>query len=228
MTHEHESVSRSSRPVPGRASGVVLALGAIVMLVFMALHPTTHVHNAPGFLTRNLSGIVHGTLIGAMGLLALGLLGFAERLGPHRMAVRAGFIAYAIGTVAHTGAATVNGFIVPGLVGAYAGASPHADHGALTEQLRPLLLLCREVNGSAARLGVVAMSIAVVLWSLVLVRRPGAARAIGVLGLICGLIPPVLLAGNLLPMNVQGFRVRVIVQAIWYLAVSVQLIRGRI
>ena len=122
-----------------------------------------------------------------------------------------------------TAAATINGFVVSGLTAVY------ARHGTEAfSSLMPLLALCREGNGAAARLGVFAMSAAIAIWSLALIRRTGATRAVGVLGLLCGIALPTAMALGRLPMDVHGFTIRIIVQSVWYLTVAVQLIRGRL
>ena len=84
----------------GRPAGFVLGLGSIIMVAFMALHPTVHAHGAAGLASemsrvavRN--AVVHGTLIANLGLILLGLLGLADRRGLARMLVRAGIIAAA-------------------------------------------------------------------------------------------------------------------------------------
>ncbi len=215
-----------------RTAGVLLASGAALMLVFMAMHPAIHSHDVTGFFDEMerkalISGIVHGTLIGVMGVLVVGFRGFVERIGSTNALARAGLIAYIFGVAAHTLAALVNGFVVPGITARYGAHLDTADEATLFNSVRPLLALCGEMNRSAASVGVVAMSAAIVLWSLLLLRREGG-RFVGALGLVCGLMLPLGMALGQLAMDVHGFTVRVIVQSVWYLALAVQLIRGRI
>lgn len=227
--NEGQALMRESAPASiGRTSGIVLACGSITMLVFMAMHPSPHAHDSNGLISELaagavFNGTVHGVLMGTLAVVLLGMVGFAEQLGLRRIIVRGGLTAYAIGVVALIGAATVNGFIVPAVAARYAGDDP-----GVLDRIRALLVLCHEMNQACDHLGIVALSAAALLWSLELLRRGGASRAIGVLGLICGLLPPAALFAGRLPMNVHGFGGFVLLQTIWYLAIAVQLIRGRI
>lgn len=50
----------------------------------------------------------------------------------------------------------------------------------------------------------------------------------GVLGLLAGGVPALMLIAGELPLHVQGFGAFIFAQGAWYLAVSVQLWRGRV
>ena len=80
------------------------------------------------------------------------------------------------------------------------------------------------VNQVFAKLGVIAMSLAIVLWSADLVRTPGAVRLTGVLGFAAGALAmgTLLVAGHLTPLTLG---IIVLGQAIWYCAVGTLLIR---
>ena len=79
-----------------------------------------------------------------------------------------------------------------------------------------------------ARLGVVALSAAVLLWSVVLAHYAGASRLVGLLGIVAAAAPPLFMFAGHLPMNVHGFGAFILTQSIWYLAVAVLLIRHRL
>jgi hypothetical protein len=231
MTHEEartHDAGGSTDARRGRAAGFTIGIATVVMVVFMVMHPTMHTHELSGFVDEMghaavLNGVVHGTLMGTIAVLFLGFLGFAGCLGMRSMMVRAGLVAYGIGTVGLINAALVNGFIVPALAAKYTGV----DHATL-ESLRPMLVLCHVVNGAFDVLGIVAFSAAVLAWSLVMLRRSGGVRAIGALGLVVSAAPCVLLLTGNLPMNVHGFGAFVLAQGAWYVAVAVLLVRGRI
>jgi hypothetical protein len=206
---------------------MILIAGAGVMVAFMAMHPTTHAHDVSGFVvemgsisTRN--AIVHGTLIAVFGIILLGLWGLAERIGMGSMLVRAGMLGHGTGWLALAGAAMVNGFIMPATVAHRGGDDP-----ATIDRLKPLLALCMETNQALARAGVVAIAAAVVLWSIAMLRRADGYRAVGGVGLACGVLPLVAMAAGHLPMSVHGFGAFVLLLAVWYVAAGVQLVRGR-
>lgn len=212
----------------GRPAGIALGAASVAAVFFMAFHPTVASGDIAGFVAevareQAVNGTVHGALIAVIGVLLLGLLGLSERIGLHRGLVRAALVAYAIGSVAMILAATNSGFIVPGLAMRY-----HDADAAQLETLRPVLTLCRAALHALDGIGVVGWSLAVVLWSLELVRRPGAARAIGVLGLVCGAGPLLATAVGHLPVTVHGVLAFVVAQVLWYVAIAVQLARGAI
>ncbi len=228
----HQQTAVPSDPAPSaaadRRSGFILASAAVVMVAFMAVHPTVHAHDPAGFAAEMasisvLNAVVHGTLIAVLGVLVLGLFGLADRLGPRLLPVRAGLMAYGFGAVALAFAAIINGFVVPAFVARYAG-----DAVGAAAEWRPSLYLCHEANGVLSRIGVVAWSGAVLVWSAVLARGGRAPRPLAILGALCALAPVALLAAGRLPMNVHGFGAFILAQGIWTLAVGVQLIRARL
>jgi hypothetical protein len=203
----------------GRPAGIAIALAAIAMIIFMAHHPLPSAPDTEHFIGELVhealaSAIVHGVLIGMMGLLLLGFTG---------LSVRAGLVAYAAGCVAMTAAALTDGFILPSLAVHYADRlSGDLEIFRASSQLLYLAL------AAATRLGVFSLSLAVVLWSLELVWRAGARSAVGTLGLVVGVIPIVLLLMGRLPLNFHGMLAFVVSQAAWYLAIAMQMILKRV
>jgi hypothetical protein len=212
----------------GRPAGIAIALAAIAMIIFMAHHPLPSAPDTEHFIGELVhealaSAIVHGVLIGMMGLLLLGFTGLADQLGWYRLSVRAGLVAYAAGCVAMTAAALTDGFILPSLAVHYADRlSGDLEIFRASSQLLYLAL------AAATRLGVFSLSLAVVLWSLELVWRAGARSAVGTLGLVVGVIPIVLLLMGRLPLNFHGMLAFVVSQAAWYLAIAMQMILKRV
>lgn len=222
---------------PWRASGhpaaIAIIIGLLLMVALMATHPAVHTNEPVGYFRQmeemaTLNAVVHGVAIGAAALLVFGFLGLSQRLGLGRTAVRGALISYTLGSLALIAAASVNGFIVPGVVLHHAEG---ADPVALFDRLRPVLALCQWANGTCSRIGVISWSVAVALWSIALLRPASGesggalARALGVLGLLCGGAPVVALAFGALPMNVHGFGAFVLVQTVWGLGVGVWAMR---
>jgi hypothetical protein len=211
-----------------RLDGVAIALGSLLLVAFMAIHPTIESRRATDFIAEVarkavVNGVVHGSLIAVLGVLVCGFTGLASRLGLSLFVVRAGLVSYAMGAFAMIAAALISGFMVPEVVSRYQGRPVEE-----LEMMRQLLALYRTTNGVCSRLGVMAMSLAIVFWSLPLMGRPGLLRAIGTLGCLAGAMPMIALLSGYLPMNVHGVGAFVLVQAVWSLAIAVQLIRNRI
>lgn len=191
-----------------RIAGGALIAGAAASVLAMAHHPSG-AHGGP------IGGIVHGAMIVLLMLSAFGFAHFALRRGVGRPAILAGLIAYLVSLLAHVGAATINGFVVPALA-----ARGVTDHG--------LFLLAWEANQALAKLGVFATAAAYALWALDFIGRPGAeAEAIGGLGLLAGLVPAALLASGAIRMDVAGAFLAYAAFGAWAALVGLHLIRGK-
>jgi hypothetical protein len=82
------------------------------------------------------------------------------------------------------------------------------------------------MNQSLARIGVYATGAAFTVWSFdFLGRAETMNRLTGVVGLLCGLLPAILLFGGLVSMNVHGALAIYAAHAVWIALVGVQLIR---
>lgn len=212
---------------PDRASPLLIGAGSVLSLIFMAHHPSTGasgIADAVAEMSReaSISRAVHGGLIAVLSAVFLGFLGLSDYLGPRLVRVRAASLAYGLGVAFMTLAAMVSGFLVPGLASRYAGA-PVPE----LEALGPVLRLCYETNQSMAKAGTVALSVAIFLWSWTLLGRGTAARAIGALGLLVGVVPVLGLAGGHLDLDVHGMGAVMLGQAVWSVAVAIWWARTR-
>lgn len=211
----------------GTAAGFAIAACAVLTVVAIAHHPTTSAREPAEAITQivhlaTLDRIVHGVLIALMGVLVFAFAVFSLRRGLHRQTVLAALIAYAAGIGAIVGAGLVDGFLVSALAERYAGAGPDAVRLATT-----FFVFCALVIQILTKFGMIALSTGVVLWSADLVRTPGALRITGIVGIASGAAVVVVLAfaGRLNPHNLVAV---VLLQAVWYVAVAVLLVRGRV
>ena len=193
----------------GRIGGAALIAAGAGTVLAMAHHPVGA--HGGGLLGPS----VHAAMIVLLALTVFGFATFCALRGAARPLILAGLIAYALALFGHAGAATINGFVVPAL----AGRDTVPGHD--------IFLLAWEANQALAKLGVIAASVAFLFWSTDFLRREGAkAKAIGALGLIAGLVPPVLLLGGFITMNVNGALIVYAIQAAWGALVGVHLFRG--
>ncbi len=207
-----------------RIAGIVLVATTLLSILMMAHHPSASTHEPASLAadiagTATLSRVVHGVLIAIIGAELWAFIVFSARLG--RGFARAATVAYGIGTGAMIGAALISGFVVSGLGVYYAGAPDPAPFAELARA-------CMAGNQALAKLGVVAMSAAIVLWSLALLRDPARERWIAVVGFVTGLAPAIALFAGAIRLDVHGMLLVVVAQAIWNLAAGTALIRGRI
>ena len=193
-----------------RIGGAALIAAAAGTVLAMAHHPA-------GAHSGALGPAVHAAMIAFVALTAFGYASFAAARGAARPAILAGLVLYALAVFGHVGAATINGFVVPALAARGAGAVDHA-----------IFVLAWEANQALAKLGVVASSLAFLCWSLDFLGRGGLeARAIGLAGLAAGAVPPALLLGGAIDMDVAGAFLVYAVQAAWGAGVGVHLLRRR-
>jgi len=226
MTTHDEISNPAESDRDARIAGIVLVAVPLLSILMMAHHPSVG-SNDPTTIVAEitekapLSRIVHGVLIALMGAELFAFIAFCKRLGFERSAVRAGFVAYSIGTGAMIGAALISGFIISDLAVHYA----HQSTGDATSFI-DLSRLAMIGNQALAKLGVVAMSAAIVLWSLALFG--GRDRWVAIAGFVAGLAPAIALLIGAVRLDVGGMTLVVVCQAAWIVIVGIQLIRARI
>ena len=202
-------------------SGAALVLGAAAGLVTMALHPSGLGHaDTPEQLEAllRLNVLAHGLGILSVALAFFGTLGLARRLDDGPGLAAAGLVAFGFAAFAATCAALTSGLIAPAL---------HEHLADATDAERAALGVVSDYswffNQAFAKLHVVASSAAIGLWSLVILRGGALPRWLGVYG---GVLGPVaitaLLTGNL-PLNVHGFGLVVLSQAVWLVGAGARM-----
>jgi hypothetical protein len=211
-------------PRTARTAGIVLIAASLLSILLMAHHPTPGTHDSASLAAAiaakaDLSRFVHGGLITLIGIELFALGVFCSAIGSDRSAVRAGFVAYAIGAAAMMGAALISGFVVSDLADHYASA-PDADAFAALAQL------AWAGNQALAKLGVVAMSLATALWAIAFLQ---ARRAlwVAIVGLVAGVVPVAALVLGLIRLDVTGMLLIVVAWTAWNLAAGIYLVRQR-
>ncbi len=190
-----------------RAAGWAMVGAAATTVLAMSHHPTSA--HAGG-----LNQLVHGVMIAVAGVSAFGFLHWSRLRGLDRPEVSAGLVAYLIALFGHIGAATISGFVMTALVHG-GGASGDAR------------VFAWEANQALSQVGVFAGGAAFALWSIDLLRRGDVAeRAVGGLGLLAGLLPPVLLATGVIRMDVQGALIVYSAQMGWMALVGLLMLRS--
>ena len=209
-----------------RRAGIVLVAATIVSIVAMAHHPSVGSHDPGAAIAEigtkaSLSRIVHGVLIALMGLELYAFAVFADRIGARRDAVRVGFVGYAIGIGAMIGAATISGFVITSL------AAHFADAGADPSAFANLARLAMTGNQALAQLGTIAISAAILAWSIALLRDRSN-RWLAIIGFAASVLPALALVAGVIRLDVTGMTLVVVAEAVWNLAVGVALIRGKL
>lgn len=202
-------------------SGILLILGAIIGFVVMHAHPVSHqMLDAPN--TRwmaTLNVLVHGAAIASVPMLLLGLWGLTRRLAPSALTVPA-LVVHATGSVAILCAAVMSGFVATDVIERLAGADPAAH-----DLYDALLTYTGIVNRGFATVFVVASSVAILLWSVAILRTGRLQRAVGLVGIVVASLVLVAFLGGVVGLDVRGFGFIIVAHAVWLTWIGILLLR---
>lgn len=209
-----------------RILGWTLIASAILSLGFAMVHPQLTAHELDAVLRQMIAGAafngwVHGVLMALYVILASGLLGFSRILGLDRPLVSLGMVAYGVGIIAMMGAAVINGFALSLFAGRYAAIKPEQAN-AVAASINAM----GSISGTWAGVGAVASSMAILVWSIALLRLGGGWRVTGVIGMAIGAATSVMLISGTIILNVHGFMLLVFSQSIWIVAIGYLLLGG--
>jgi hypothetical protein len=226
MTTANEVPNGAGTAGEARIAGSVLVAATLLSILMMAHHPSASTHDPASLAadiagTATLSRVVHGVLIALIALELYAFVVFSARFASGRSAARAALVGYAIGAGAMIGAALISGFVVSSLGIYYASAT---DPAPFVDFAR----VCMTGNQALAKLGVIATSAAIVLWSIAFLHDRSRWRWLAIVGFVAGLAPAIALLAGAVRLDVHGMLLVVVAQAIWNLAAGTELIRGRI
>lgn len=209
-----------------RVAGIILMAAAALAIFFMLHHPSTSSHEMGEALKEirdegSISAWVHGLLMLVMIGIWFGTYELTQRLGADRALPILGFMFFGLGTIAYCLAAMVSGFVVPEIGARYAGLS-----ATEIEQARGLLRISGITNQAFAKAGLIGTSVGIFCWSVLLLTRGSSARAAGLIGLVLGLLPPIMLLMGYLTLHVTGMTAVVVAHSAWYGLIGYLMVWG--
>jgi hypothetical protein len=205
-----------------RKSGLAFFIAMTGTIITMALHPTGRdlgggAGHADHMMQLNVA--VHSLVLVCIPILFLGALGLTRRLAaPDRLAL-SGLVLFGFAEVAVMIAAAASGLVAPGLFHHIAADPDKAD------MWRAVLTLNGHINQAFAMIFVVASSIAIVLWSAAIFKSNTFSRPIGIYGCILGPLTIVAVISGHVRLNVHGFGLIILGQAIWFVCNGISLWR---
>jgi hypothetical protein len=134
------------------------------------------------------------------------LLKGADRLGLVALVI------FGFASVAVMNAAVMDGLVAPNVMRRILEAGAGAG-----EPWQAALRYNFEVNQAYARLYAMASSIAVIFWSVSILRSRVLARGLGIYGVLFSAVAVIVVASGRVPMDVHGFGAIVLGQAIWFI-----------
>jgi hypothetical protein len=210
-----------------RVYGGLLIGFALLSVLGAAHHPVTGAHDLQGAL-RSLAGSgmitgMHGFILAVFVMGFVGFCGFAQRLGLARPLALAGLVLMSLGVAAMISAGAINGFAVPAFAAHYEQLQPGE-----ADAVQAMLRMSWAYNQAFASIGAALWGGALILWSAELVRRGGAARAVGLFGLIGGAALLIGLMTGLLALDVHGFLLITALLALWAAAIGALMLNRRL
>lgn len=164
----------------------------------------------------------HVLALGCIPVCLLGVLALSRRLAFADPPVMLALTTYALGSVAAMNAAVLSGLVAPILVREIVSAGPTANAG-----WRIALNYSGQLNQAFALVYVVASSVAIALWSTSILRSRAMSLGTGICGYIVALGTLIAVLSCHLRLDVHGFGLIVLGQAIWFIIVGAQLCRVR-
>jgi hypothetical protein len=201
-----------------KLSGIALIVGSLAMIITMAFHPTGRDLFA-GHITLNV--VVHSLALASVPVLVFGFLGLSQSLGFDNPTVSFGFVAYSFGSVAAMCAAVINGLVAPSLVREYLSSDESEKQNLLS-----LFHYGGLLNSAFAKVLIVATSVAILFWSIALIKKSLLANVAAVIGIIFGLLGIVGILSGHLRINVHSFGLFIFGQAAWTVLIGVLMIRS--
>ena len=216
--------SAATPPDDTRAAGILMLAAAILSIVFVALDPEVTATTSRAILEGIVANgprhrAVHAAELACVLGLAMGFTSLAARLGAQRALVRGALIAYVVGCLAMVAAAVTDGFVSGDVASYYLRAGHSVDTG------REMIHLCYVVvqDFAAAAWGLQSVGVLAMAWALL--RERGLPRAVGILGLFSGAIPPIALVATWGAMDGGVVIGILLAQLVWNVAASVLLLR---
>jgi uncharacterized membrane protein len=122
---------------------------------------------------------------------------------------------YAIASVAVMNAAVCDGLLAPVLIRKIVAATPETR-----DMWQTLMNFDFQMNQAFARVYAVGSSLALVLWSVSILRYRALGRGLGIYGVVLGVVTAAGICSGFLTPDRHGFGMLIFGQAIWFLIVS--------
>ncbi|MBZ5599924.1 MAG: hypothetical protein LAN83_16550 [Acidobacteriia bacterium] len=209
-----------------RLSGLALIAGSAGVIITLSLHPSGRGLFAPETFQAEARKLiaVHSLALACLPLWFLGACGLSQRLGSggdsdSRFGF-AGLVLYGFAMAAMMTAVVFDGLITPGLAGRINEAT-----GTVGQGWRITFNYNGMVDQAFVRVFVAASSVAILLWSVSIVRSAALARAIGIYGCVLGAATVIALLSGQLDRYVHLFGMALVGQALWFVIAGVLLSR---
>jgi hypothetical protein len=185
------------------------------MIITMISHPGGKISPAEVDHVARMLIVVHSLALASIPSVFLGAWGMTRRIGgPDRLAW-AGLVLYALASIAVMNAAVCDGLLAPVLIRKVVAATPETR-----DIWQTLMNFDFQMNQAFARVYAVGSSLALVLWSVSILRYRTLGRGVGIYGVVLGVVTAAAICSGFLTPDRHGFGMLIFGQAIWFLLVA--------
>jgi hypothetical protein len=190
------------------------------MIITMISHPGGKISPTEVDHVARMLILVHSLALACIPVIFLGVWGMTRRIGGADRLAWAGLVLYALASIAVMNAAVCDGLMAPTLMRKIVAATPETR-----ETWQTLMNFNFQMNQAFARVYAVGSSLAVLLWSIAILRNRIFGKGIGVYGCILGLVTVGGIFSGLLTPDRHGFGLLIFGQAIWFFLVAGEMWR---
>lgn len=163
----------------------------------------------------------HGLALLCIPILTFGFLGLSGLLRLDRPIVLAAFVFYSFAAISAMCAAIASGVIAPAITREIQSGESNVD------TLRSLLWFDYLFNQGFSKVFFTMSCIAILFWSLAILKINRLAQTTGVIGCVVASISLLAFLGGHLRLDVHGFLIFILGQAIWTILISILLFRWK-
>lgn len=204
-----------------RLGAIALIIGAIGAIIVLTFHPGGSHHVTPAQLETLIAVDigVHVLAIASLPFSFLGTLALSRQFdSPNRLAILA-LVIYGFSLAATMCAGTMSGLVMPILL-------RHLTSHDAADQWNMLIGYTHSLNQGFAQIGTVASCVAIILWSIAIMKRSGLPLAVGVYGLLIGVVVIGAIFSGVLNTELHGFRIITFGQSLWFIITAILLWRA--
>jgi hypothetical protein len=188
------------------------------MIITMISHPGGKISPADVDHVARMLIVVHSLALASIPIIFLGAWGMTRRISGADRLAWTGLVLYALASIAVMNAAVCDGLIAPTLMRKTVAATAETR-----DVWRTLMNFNFQLNQAFARVYAVGSSLAVVLWSVSILRYRALGLGVGIYGVVLGVATTVGICSGFLTPDRHGFGMLVFGQAIWFLVVAGRL-----
>lgn len=200
-------------------AGLALIIFTVLLALTMGLHPAGGSVEHLIRISRVII-ITHAIAILSLPFGWIGFWGLTKKLGTDNFWPMLAFSMISFGLFAVMIAASANGLIVPIFLQHYKDATPQA-----LDSIRPVLRYSFATNGAFDYIYTWAFCLAILGWSITIIRTGKLAKWLGWLGIAVAVAAAVIFMSAVAVHSLQGFRIFVTAIVIWVLLAGIALSR---